>query len=223
MNLVIDVAILKKALIHFDEDTDLHCRKIWDYVCQFSFVHICFDHECVIDKAYEDQLSKSVEFRKWYTDTLPRKYADRQPQRFLGTGLSGCSITNPFYKVLLSVAKHADKGKAILDSTDNEVFTEGKSLKIDCLVPEGAIDQICTPILRWLRSNIEDSFDTSELEILCSDLGFKYENLSGDRLSNKILHLIQYFDRVGELNKLLAYCQKKRPQKFKDPLNIYIT
>jgi hypothetical protein len=222
MNLVIDVAILKKALLHADEDHNLHCRNIWDYVCQFSFVHICFDHECVIDKAYEDQLNKSVEFRKWYTDMLPRKYADGQPQRFLGTGLSDCPITNLFYKVLLSVASHADNGKAILDSTANVVFDEGTRLQIECLKPDDASNLMKTRIEKWLRSNMENSFNNSELELLCSDLGINYDNVSGDILSVKILHLIQYFDRVGELNKLLAYCQKKRPQKFKDPLNIYI-
>jgi hypothetical protein len=220
MNLVIDVAILKKALLHADEDPKLHCRNIWDYVCQFSFFHICFDHECVIDRSYEDHLNKSVEFCKWYKKMLPSKYSDGQPQRFLGTSLSDCQITNPFYNVLLSVAKHADNGKAILDSTAKEVFAEGKSRQIECLQPDVASDQMKSKILGWLRSNMESSFNTSELKILCSVLEINYENVSGEILSDKILSLIQFFDRRGKLNKLLEYCQQERPEKFKGPWSV---
>ncbi|BCX03526.1 MAG: hypothetical protein KatS3mg053_1464 [Candidatus Roseilinea sp.] len=216
MNLAIDVSILKKALLHQDQDQGLHCRNIWDYVCQFSFMHVCFDHEREIDKAYEDALNKSVEYRKWYTEQLPRKYADGQPQRFAGDGLSRCSTISNFYRVLLSVAKNAE-GQAIVDSNDQNVFQQARCHSVDCLTPHEARERVTTPALRWLRESIEQSFNMSELEILCADLGIEFENLGGDTLSNMVLHLVQYFERRGELDRLLNYCRRKRPNSFMEP------
>ena len=43
------------------------------------------------------------------------------------------------------------------------------------------------------------------------DLKFEYESLKGDTKDEKIVSLIEYFDRRGQLNELVAYCQGERP------------
>jgi hypothetical protein len=61
-----------------------------------------------------------------------------------------------------------------------------------------------------LRTAIEERFDDSELQTLCFDLGLKYEALSGDNLTDKVRELIEHFERLNELPRLISYCKESR-------------
>lgn len=61
-----------------------------------------------------------------------------------------------------------------------------------------------------LRTAIEERFDDDELQTLCYDLSVNYETLSGDNLSAKVRELIELFERLNELPRLISYCKQKR-------------
>ena len=61
-----------------------------------------------------------------------------------------------------------------------------------------------------LRTAIEERFDDSELQTLCFDLGVKYETLSGDNLTDKVRELIEHFERLNEVPRLISYCKEWR-------------
>jgi hypothetical protein len=181
-------------------------------------VHICFDEEKKIDQIYENALSNSFEYRKWYTEQLPRKYATGQPQRYCGTTLGQISTIEEFYSTLLSVAKNADEACVIVDGNP-QVVVEANLHAITCLQSYEANKHIKQPILSWLRNSIKDAFDKNALRVLCVDLDIEYEDLEDETLTLTIINLVNHFHHRGTLNELLEYCNKKRPAKFCPPLN----
>jgi hypothetical protein len=55
------------------------------------------------------------------------------------------------------------------------------------------------------------TFNGPELEELAFDLGVLFEDLPGQTLSQKRKELLLYFQRRGEMEKLIARCQELRP------------
>jgi hypothetical protein len=62
-----------------------------------------------------------------------------------------------------------------------------------------------------LREAIMLRFSESEIQDLCYDLGVEYESLSGDNKNDTVRELIEHFERLVELPKLIKYCSEKRP------------
>jgi Tfp pilus assembly protein PilF len=62
-----------------------------------------------------------------------------------------------------------------------------------------------------LREGIVDVYSKEELEILCTDLGVKYDLLSGDTLPYKAQNLIEYMQRRGKLPVLITTLKEERP------------
>ncbi|MBK8905590.1 MAG: tetratricopeptide repeat protein [Anaerolineaceae bacterium] len=54
-------------------------------------------------------------------------------------------------------------------------------------------------------------FNLDELRTLCFQLDVRYDDLSGDTLTNKTLSLVEYARRHGRFNDLVAAVQKARP------------
>ncbi len=67
--------------------------------------------------------------------------------------------------------------------------------------------------LQLFAEKIKSSFDLTELESLCFDLGISYENLSGDTLNKKVEQLVKYCQRRSCLPNLLNRCKKLRPNQ----------
>lgn len=66
--------------------------------------------------------------------------------------------------------------------------------------------------LRELRQQIAKSFDLEELKTLCEDLGVDFDDIKGDNKTGKARELVKYFDRRGQLEELIAWCEKERPR-----------
>ncbi|MFN2105512.1 MAG: hypothetical protein ACK2UJ_11600 [Candidatus Promineifilaceae bacterium] len=62
-----------------------------------------------------------------------------------------------------------------------------------------------------LRQAIMEHFSEADIKALCFDMGLDYEELSGDSKTEKVIGLIDYFDRMDEIPKLIAYCSRYRP------------
>lgn len=67
------------------------------------------------------------------------------------------------------------------------------------------------PILSKVRDLIVNHFDLKELKTICFDLGIDFESLSGEGKPGKVRELVLLADRIGEFDKLVAYCQELRP------------
>lgn len=62
-----------------------------------------------------------------------------------------------------------------------------------------------------LRDQINTFYDTAEFQTLCYDLGISYDDLNGSTKTNKVEDLVGRFERLGQIPRLIAYCQSKRP------------
>lgn len=213
MRLAIDVAVLEKALIDQDKDYGLHCRNIWDYACQFSFIHVCFDVDGEIDKVYDARLSKSTEYRKWYTEHLPRRYSDGQPYRYDGNQFLSSNFIkeDDHLRRVLSVAK-ASNGMAFVENS--QVLESAKKLRVSCHVPDDETEKIRNEIKRWLRKKIELHYNLDEIRLLCANIDVDYDDLPGETKTVKILELVEYCERRSRLDKLMQQCREDRPGCF---------
>lgn len=54
-------------------------------------------------------------------------------------------------------------------------------------------------------------FDFDEIREICFDLAVPFDDLGGDTLSRKSLSLYEFMERRGDLYRLAAVCQEKRP------------
>ncbi len=63
-----------------------------------------------------------------------------------------------------------------------------------------------------LRRGIVECFGTSDLKVLCADLGIDYESLGGETKETKALELISYMKRHGRMTELLQYCASAFPR-----------
>jgi len=64
---------------------------------------------------------------------------------------------------------------------------------------------------RKLRTLLESSFNTSELQGLCVDLKIDYELLSGGNKADKTRELVGYLGRRGSIPDLVQECIRLRP------------
>lgn len=62
-----------------------------------------------------------------------------------------------------------------------------------------------------LRRILETYFDEGELESLCFDLRYDYEQLPGESKSERVVELIKSFSRMGRIEELIDYCSQLRP------------
>lgn len=62
-----------------------------------------------------------------------------------------------------------------------------------------------------LLRELEKNFDKSELNTLAFKLGIDFENLAGDKKSDKARELIAYCERHGRYTELAAACMELRP------------
>lgn len=62
-----------------------------------------------------------------------------------------------------------------------------------------------------LQNLLEEYFNLSELEQLCFDLDFEYENISGETRRDKARNLVTFTERQGRLPQLISILQKNRP------------
>ena len=58
------------------------------------------------------------------------------------------------------------------------------------------------------------SFDLSELRTICFDLAIDFDNLVGDAKESKIVSLLLYCERAGNLPNLITHCYYLRPEYF---------
>ena len=65
--------------------------------------------------------------------------------------------------------------------------------------------------MRALRLSLSAAFDLSELRILVSDLGFDWENIAGKIKDEKIVELLSFMNRRGEMARLIALVEFERP------------
>ncbi|MGM0386608.1 MAG: hypothetical protein ACQERF_11610 [Actinomycetota bacterium] len=71
-----------------------------------------------------------------------------------------------------------------------------------------------TPHSNWhvrLRRILDTYFDQHELETLCFDLRFDFDELYGVGKSEKVVELIKAFSRMGRIEELIDYCSQLRP------------
>lgn len=62
-----------------------------------------------------------------------------------------------------------------------------------------------------LRMIIDSQFNKEELRILCFDLGVDYDNLIGESKAAKIVDLLSYLERSGEVHKAIEALTCSRP------------
>lgn len=62
-----------------------------------------------------------------------------------------------------------------------------------------------------LRDALKERFNEDELRTLCSDLSLDYEALSGESKSRKADELVNYYERRGKLDTLIAAVKAARP------------
>ncbi len=62
-----------------------------------------------------------------------------------------------------------------------------------------------------LREGLVQCYSLSELETLCADIDVDFDVLPGEDKVSKSRELIDYLNRRGQLEKLLAYCRADRP------------
>lgn len=62
-----------------------------------------------------------------------------------------------------------------------------------------------------LRSALMQYFDIRDLKVICFDLGFNYEELSGKNKDEKVIEIIEQCRRTGRVIDLLVICQNRRP------------
>lgn len=65
---------------------------------------------------------------------------------------------------------------------------------------------------RALRLSISSAFNLSELKILVLDLNADWEEIPGQTKSEKVVELISYFKRRGQLAELIELVKKERPR-----------
>lgn len=70
--------------------------------------------------------------------------------------------------------------------------------------------------VRGLQDILSQNFDKAELEGLCFELQIEYEELRGQRRSEKARELIAYFQRHGRLPELQDAIQTHRPHLFSE-------
>lgn len=58
-----------------------------------------------------------------------------------------------------------------------------------------------------LRDKVKSHFKKSELRDLCLELGVDYEDLPGERKSDKVRELILFCKHRGEMSSLVHRCQ----------------
>lgn len=66
--------------------------------------------------------------------------------------------------------------------------------------------------LAKLRQTISDSFDMSELQTICFDLGIDYENLPVRSKADMVRELLRFAERSGVTQEVIELCAKRRPQ-----------
>lgn len=65
-----------------------------------------------------------------------------------------------------------------------------------------------------LRDRLNRFFNENELRDLCFDLGMDYESLPDQTKAGKARELVAYFERRGDLNRLIDRCRELRPKFF---------
>jgi hypothetical protein len=62
-----------------------------------------------------------------------------------------------------------------------------------------------------LRSALDKYFNLSEIRTLCFDLSIPYEDFGGEGKKEKANELVQYAERFGKFDQVVAYVQQARP------------
>ncbi len=62
-----------------------------------------------------------------------------------------------------------------------------------------------------LRSALDKYFNLSEIRTLCFDLSIPYEDFGGEGKKEKANELVQYAERLGKFDQVVAYVQQARP------------
>ncbi|MCZ7672170.1 MAG: hypothetical protein M5U34_36115 [Chloroflexi bacterium] len=70
------------------------------------------------------------------------------------------------------------------------------------------VEKIDRPTFRGL---LAQSFNKSELKILCYDLGVNHEDFESAGLTGMVRELLEYMERHGRLTDLLNACKKSAP------------
>ena len=71
--------------------------------------------------------------------------------------------------------------------------------------------EVSGSLLTRLHEQLTQAFNLPELHNLCFELGVEFEELPGERLSDKARELLLYMERRERLGALLALCAQKRP------------
>ena len=68
-----------------------------------------------------------------------------------------------------------------------------------------------TERLVYLRQNLADYFNDSELRDVCFDLDVSYDDLAGPSKADKARELVSYLERRGGIGELIGVCSRLRP------------
>ena len=85
---------------------------------------------------------------------------------------------------------------------------------VTALPPEGE------PSGKFLHNELADAFNKDELVELCYEIGIDYEQLSGENVKRKAVELVQYCKRHKKINTLIEHCERKRPSRDWNSLQI---
>ena len=123
-----------------------------------------------------------------------------------GIGLFLGVIGYVAYNVFFEKTLHKSEVRRIEEETQN------KTLLIEGNLREKTVEADMVNInLPAFRQILTESFNKTELETLCFDLKLDFESLSGDNKDKKVIELISYVKRRGQLVQLLKSAQRERP------------
>ena len=108
---------------------------------------------------------------------------------------------------VLGAIRQLDGFEKILPKISREEMTRGLiELDYQKDTIKKAVDRI------WLRRNMLECFNISEIEAMCFGLKIDYEEISGTEKDSKVRGLILYCGRRNLLEELIAACKELRPK-----------
>jgi nucleoside phosphorylase len=141
-----------------------------------------------------------------------------------GAGLAAAlhqTPSAPPYILIKSICDKADSAKgdmwqayaADVAAAFTVSFIQNATKPADTIAsaPEAKSPKVAGVDARALRISISSAFNMSELKVLVSDLNGDWEEIPGQTKSEKVVEVISYFKRRGQLVKLIELVKHERP------------
>lgn len=152
------------------------------------------------------QNSLSAADKTWFNQQLQAEMVQLgNLPRFMATVTGGGAIAQG------AGAKAVGQGGVLVEGNVAGPIITGTGHTIITGSPTNAVTTL-PPHLAPLREQMTKTFDKSELQSLCFDLGIAYDDLPGDTRTGLAQALITYCHERGRMFDLLNGCQKLRPR-----------